>query len=163
MKIIERKRKRQKKTNYLRRKRMLESKKPRVIIRKTNRYIIIQYVETKLAQDKVKYTITSKELLKYGWPKDEQGALKNLAACYLTGLLFGNILKKNKQDKEPILDLGLTRSTPGSRIYAALKGIVDSGIKINADEKIFPDEKRIKNEKIKDVFDKVNNNIKTNG
>jgi len=159
MKIVSKKRRREKKTNYLRRKRLLESNKPRIIIRKTNKYIILQYIESKFAQDKILYTTNSKDLIRYGWPKDKQGSLKNLGASYLSGVLFGQILKKNKQNKEVILDIGLIRSTSGSRVYAALKGVIDSGIKINADKKMFPDEKRIQSEKVKDFFDQVKNKI----
>ena len=89
MKIIPKRRRRESKTNYLKRKRLLEGKKPRVVVRKTNRYIIIQFVESKLAQDRILAGVTSKKLLAYGWPENKAGSLKGLAAGYLTGILFG--------------------------------------------------------------------------
>lgn len=131
---------------------MLESGKPRIIIRKSNKYIIIQYVESKIAQDSVKKAISSNELLEYGWPKEKIGSLKSIPAAYLTGLLFG---KSIKDLKPAVFDLGLARSTKGSRIYAALKGLVDAGFDIPHGKEIFPEEKRIQNENVKDFFEKV--------
>ena len=149
-------RRRKNKTNYLKRKRLLESAKPRVVIRKSNKYILIQYVESQVAKDCVKVSILSKDLLEYGWPKNNEGSLKSLPAAYLSGLLFG---EKVKSFKPAILDTGLIRSTKGSRIYAALKGIVDSGFKIPHGAEIFPHENRIKNKNVAEFFDKVKTKI----
>jgi large subunit ribosomal protein L18 len=155
MKILKKRRRKENKTNYLKRRRLLEGEKARIVIRKTNKYIILQYVESEVAKDKVKITTTSRELLKNGWPKEKAGSLKNLTACYLTGLLFGKKIIAGK-DKEAILDTGLIRSTMGSRIYAALKGIVDSGVKVKHNPKVLPDEKRITNV---EFFDTVKSKI----
>ncbi|MBM3247179.1 50S ribosomal protein L18 [Candidatus Pacearchaeota archaeon] len=150
MKLIPRRRRLEAKTNYTKRKRLLEGRKPRIVIRKTNRYIIIQYVESKAAQDSVKLTVTSKELLSKGWPESKAGSLKSLGAAYLTGLLFG---KEASKLKPGILDSGLIRSTNGSRIYAAVKGIKDSGLNMPCGEKVFPAQERIT--KDADFFEKV--------
>lgn len=165
MKILAKQRRLEGRTNYTKRKRLLEAKKPRIVIRKTNRYIIIQYAESKLAQDSIKSSLTSKELVEYGWPEAKSGSLKSLGAAYLTGLAFGNKLKAAGLDKkEAIPDTGLIRSTSGSRVYAALKGLIDAGVKINCSKEVFPDEKRIKSESLKEFFDKVKENItKING
>jgi len=156
MKIIRKKRRREKATNYLKRKKLLEGRKPRIVIRKSNKYLIIQYVESSLAQDKVNYSVSSKDLLKKGWPKDKSGSLKSLGACYLTGLLFGKKIIENKENKPMVLDTGLIRSTKGSRIYAALKGIVDAGVKIEHNPDVFPDEKRVK---VNGFFEEVKSKI----
>jgi len=153
MKIIPRRRRLEGKTNYTKRRRLLEARIPRIVIRKSNKYILIQYIESKLAQDSVKITISSKELLEYGWPKEKIGSLKSLAAAYLTGLLFG---KKIKSFSPSVLDTGLIISTKGSRIYSALKGIVDSGYKIPHNTEVFPEEKRIKSV---DFFEKIKSNV----
>lgn len=156
MKMLAKRRRLENKTNYLRRKRLLESKKPRIVIRKTNKYILIQYVESKSAQDNIKFSVLSKELLDYGWPKEKEGSLKSLPAAYLSGLLFG---KKIKGLKEAVLDMGLIRNTKGSRIYASVKGIIDSGFNMNCSKEVFPEENRIKNDNSKDFFDKVKSSI----
>ena len=50
---------------------------------------------------------------------------------------------------EGIADIGLHASTKGNRIYAAIKGVVDSGVNVPCGEEIFPDEERIRGEHIK--------------
>ena len=160
MKIIPKKRRIRNKTNYDKRRRLLEGKKPRIVIRKTNKYAIIQYIESEIAQDKVINGMNSNELLKNGWPKEKQGSLKSLAAFYLIGLALG---KKIGKGKECVIDTGLIRSTKGSRIYAAIKGLIDAGVKIHANKEMLPSEGRIKNEKVKDFFDKVKENIEKQG
>src|SRR3989344_1976702 len=146
MKIIPRRRRAEGRTNYLKRKKLLTGRKPRVVIRKSSRFITVQFVESKAAQDHVKYTITSKLLLKHGWPKEAIGSLKSLSAGYLTGIMFGKMINK---EKPAILDMGLVRNTPGSRIYAVVKGIVEAGGKIAHNPEVFPTDDRIKNQKIK--------------
>ncbi|MEM0465221.1 MAG: 50S ribosomal protein L18 [Candidatus Pacearchaeota archaeon] len=148
------------KTNYRKRLILLKSKSPRLVIRKTNKYINIQIIESKNALDKVLFHVCSKELLKYGWPKEKKGSLKSLPAAYLSGFLLGKIAKDFK--KIVILDTGLIPSTKGSRIYAAVKGAFDSGIKINFNEKIMPSKDRIEGKSIglSEIFEKVKNNIK---
>jgi len=140
---LDKKRKLERKTNYTKRLILLKGKSPRLVIRKSNKYILIQIVESKHAQDKVLYSVNSQELLKQGWPENKKGSLKSLAAGYLSGLLLGKKCKDKIKEKI-ILDTGLIPSTKGSRIYAAVKGVADSGIKIDYDEKVIPDEERIK-------------------
>jgi large subunit ribosomal protein L18 len=156
MKILPKKRRIENKTNYTKRKRLLEGRKPRVVIRKTNKYIIAQYIESFQAQDKIIKSAFSKELLEFGWPKEKEGSLKSLPAAYLTGLLLGKRIIKNK---EAILDTGLIRSTKGSKIYAALNGLVDSGFKIPFNKEVFPEKDRLESENVKDFFDKVKKKI----
>ena len=103
---IQKKRRMEGRTNYSKRRRLLENNKARIVIRKTNKYIILQYVISKEAMDFVKINVNSKDLLNYGWPSDKSGSLKSLAAAYLAGLLFGNRLKKDKFEKEPAIEIG---------------------------------------------------------
>lgn len=147
------KRRLERKTNYLRRRRILETERPRIVIRKTNRYIIIQYVESEGAKDSVLYSFTSKELLKKGWPKEKAGSLKSISGAYSAGFVFGKKILKEKE--KATLDIGLIRSTKGSRVYAALKGIVDSGANVYYNDVNFPDEKKIFNEEFKEIINKI--------
>src|SRR5437773_7561 len=110
------------KTDYGTRLTLIRSGKPRFVLRKTNRYIVAQLVVSKAAQDTVVLTVSSKDLLEKGWPKDKEGSLKSLPAAYLAGYMFGNLAKK--EAKEAILDLGMQRNVKKSRLYAALKGAV---------------------------------------
>jgi len=149
MRTIKRRR-REGKTDYKARLALLKSRKPRIVVRKTNRYLISQCVESKESRDRVIVGLTSKELIKYGW--ENIGSLKSLPACYLTGILLGKRIKR-KVKGEVILDTGLIRNVRKSRIYALLKGLVDSGVNVKSKEDIFPDEKRIKGEHLKNKID----------
>ena len=44
--------------------------------------------------------------------------------------------------------MGLQSPIEGGRLYAALKGAIEGGLKINAEEKIFPKEERIEGKHI---------------
>lgn len=157
---LDKKRRLKNKTNYRKRLVLLKGKSPRLVIRKTNRYIILQIVESKNAQDKIAFSVNTKELLKSGWPKEKEGSLKSLPAAYLGGLLLGKKVGKIKE--RIILDSGLIPSTKGSRIYSAVKGVADSGLNINYDESIIPSKEKIEGEGIKlnEIFKKVKEAIK---
>jgi large subunit ribosomal protein L18 len=147
---LDKKRRREGKTNYKKRLELLKSGSNRFIVRKTNRYLILQIVESNKAQDKVIYSVNTKELLKKGWPENKKNSLKSISAAYLGGLLLGG--KAKKLDRSIILDCGLIPSTNGSRVYSAVKGLSDGGIEIKFDKKILPDEKRIQGKHMKEDF-----------
>jgi len=136
------------KTDYKARRALLEGNIPRLVVRKTNKYIITQIITSKEAQDAVICSANSKELQNYGF----DSSFKNIPAAYLTGYLIGLKAKKQKI-KEAILDIGYQISTKGSKIYAALKGFADSGVKINYSEEIIPSEERIKGVHLKKKVD----------
>ncbi len=160
MRTIKRRR-REGKTDYKARLGLLKSGLPRVVVRKTNRYIIVQYIKSKEAQDHVIITVSSKELLKSGWPQERKGSLKSLPACYFTGLLLGRKIKDKEKKARAILDTGLNRNVKKSRIYAVLKGLAESGIGFSYKEETFPEEKRLKGEHMKEKidFEKIKENI----
>jgi large subunit ribosomal protein L18 len=156
MKILPKKRRMEGKTNYVKRKKLLENSKARIVIRKTNKYILLQFVESSAAQDKVKLTVISKELLEHGWPKEKSGSLKNLGASYLTGVLFGKKAKKFEKIGKIALDTGLIASTKGSRLYAAIRGMIDSGMALRCKEEMFPSKERMEKD---EFFKKIKDNL----
>ncbi len=159
LKTIKR-RKKEAKTDYGKRIKLLKSKTPRVIFRKTNRYIIAQYVTSKEAQDKVEIGVTSRDLKKFGWPEEFEGSLKSVTASYLTGLLIGKEIIKKKL-KTPIVDFGMTRAVRKNRAYAFLNGLIDAGVKIKCDKEFFPEEDRISGKHMKKDFSKTFTEIKS--
>ncbi|MCK4282432.1 MAG: 50S ribosomal protein L18 [Candidatus Lokiarchaeota archaeon] len=125
-------RRREGKTNYHSRKKLLMSRKNRLIIRASNKNIIVQFIQSKLGGDFVLTSAFSKELVKgYGW----QLNTGNLPAAYLTGYIAG-IRAKKKKINDSILDLGLMSHF--HRQLAAFKGILDAGIEIPHKEFFFP-------------------------
>jgi len=140
-KILPLKRRREGKTNYRKRLALLKFGKPRVVIRKSNKYITLQLVEFDLKnfREITRFSFISKKLENFGW----NYAKNNLPASYLSGLAFGLICKKNGIS-EGVLDLGLNRVTKGNRIFSALLGCIDAGLKIPHSEKNLPPEERVK-------------------
>jgi len=140
-------RRREGRTDYKLRLGLLKSGLPRIVVRRTNKYFVIQAVGSNESQDKVVVTVSSKELLKFGWDEKKGGSLKSIPSGYLTGILFA---KKLKGKKKYIVDLGMARTIAGSRVFAVVKGLVDGGVNISVDEKVFPSEDRLMGEHLKD-------------
>lgn len=158
---LDKRRRIENKTDYGKRVKLLKGNAPRLVVRKTNRYLILEIIDSKRAQDKVTYFVSSKELLKFGWPKNKEGSLKSLPAAYLSGVLLGK--KAKGLDSKIILDIGLSPNTKGSKLYSVVKGIADSGIKIDFDNKVIPSKERLEGENSKiDIkeFNKVKESIK---
>ena len=131
-------RRREGKTDYYQRTRLVVADVPRMVVRKTNRHIIIQLVTAEMEGDKTLVAANSAELEKYGY----KGSTSNTPAAYLTGMLFAAKAKKAQYDSA-ILDIGLTRATPGARVFAALKGAVEAGLEIPHGEEILPSDERV--------------------
>ncbi|KAI1487518.1 60S ribosomal protein l5 [Biscogniauxia mediterranea] len=165
------KRRRQGKTDYYARKRLItqaknkyNAPKYRMVVRFTNRDIILQIVTSEISGDKVFAAAYSHELKAYGI---EHG-LTNWAAAYATGLLLARrVLKKlgldetfkgveepdgeytlteaaegeDGEERRPFkafLDVGLARTSTGARVFGAMKGASDGGILIPHSENRFP-------------------------
>jgi large subunit ribosomal protein L18 len=147
-------RRREKKTNYTRRKALVISGIPRLIIRVTGKHTIAQLTESTPSGDRVVTSANSKELKnKFGW----KAGSNNIPASYLTGLLAGK-RANSKMMKKAILDIGLRRRSKGSRIFCTLKGAIDSGLDIPHKEEILPEDKRIKGEHIAEYAKKLSSN-----
>jgi large subunit ribosomal protein L18 len=131
-------RRREGKTNYAKRLAMLKSGKPRMIVRKTNRGVTVQFAEFSEKGDKVIAAADVKSVKKL---TGFEGKC-NSPSAFLVGMLAG---KKAiaKGAKEFVLDMGLQTPSRGSVVFAALKGAVESGLKTNAGEEILPTEERI--------------------
>ena len=152
--IIKYKRREKGKTNYKKRLHILLANKPRIVIRKSLNNVIIQLIEYHPEGDKVLLSSHSNQLKKIGW-KFHTG---NIPSAYLTGFLFGEKIKKEKKEKDDgfVLDIGLHPSVKGSRIYAALKGIITSNVNVEHSDNIFPKEDRLKGKHIsKDIEKEV--------
>jgi large subunit ribosomal protein L18 len=144
------------KTDYKTRLALLKSGRLRLVVRKTNRYMIAQLIETNIAQDKVVVGITSNMLLSKGWPKEKSGSLKSIPAAYLTGLALAKLAKSEIKNKEIVLDMGMYRNIQKSRIYAVLKGAVDGGLKIPHGEHVLPTEKELaRNKSLSEILEKL--------
>jgi len=108
--------------------------------------VIIQVIEAEAIGDRVVVSAHSRELAKtYGWLSSGG----NVPSAYLTGLLCGFKAMANGVEKA-FLDIGLHIPSKGTRVFAALKGVLDAGVEVPHGEGIFPDESRISGKHIAD-------------
>ena len=153
-------RRREFKTNYRYRLKLLKSKLPRAVVRKSLKHTIVQFIKFDSEGDKVLTTASSIELKKLGW----DGSTSNLPAAYLTGLLAGKrAIKQNIESA--VLDIGLHPPVKGSKVFASLRGIIDAGIPVPHGDEILPNDDRISGKHISDSiptqFEKVKDKIQT--
>merc|ERR1719432_391827 len=161
-------RRRQGKTDYYARKRLVvndkekyDSKKYRFVVRRTNKRILVSVVYSTIEGDKTFVSADSSELKKnYGL----NCGLTNYASAYCLGLLVARRLLTQKKmadmykgndkidgalysvqdhmgERRPFkayLDVGLVRTTTGNRVFGAMKGACDGGLYIPHNEKRFP-------------------------
>ncbi|XP_034247520.1 60S ribosomal protein L5 [Thrips palmi] len=161
------KRRREGKTDYFARKRLVaqdknkyNTPKYRLVVRLSNRDVTCQIAYSRIEGDKILCAAYSHELPKYG----VKVGLTNYAAAYCTGLLLARrLLNKLNLDKLYIgttevtgeeyiveeldngpgafkcfLDVGLARTSTGARVFGAMKGAVDGGLNIPHSTKRFP-------------------------
>lgn len=152
--IIKFKRRMERKTNYRKRLALLKSGKVRLVIRKSLSNISVQLVNFNPSGDQTVVSAVSSELKKFGWTKTG-----NIPAAYLTGLLAGKKARE-KNVTEAVLDIGVQTSTKGSRIYAALKGVLDAGMNIPHSKDILPSEDRINGKHISEEVSKQFDDVK---
>ncbi len=143
-------RKREGKTNYKKRLELLKSTQARLVIRRSNTAVIIQFVNYDADGDKVVTTLHSSKLESFGW----KFSTKSLPACYLAGLAAG-VEASKKGVTGAILDIGLQTPKKGSRIYAALKGVIDAGVNVPSSDTIFPVQDRLTGKHIVDYNEKA--------
>jgi len=160
-------RRREGKTDYYSRKRLIiqdknkfNSPKFRLIVRFTNKDIITQIASSKISGDYILAAAYAHELPRYGFPVKHS---TNYSAAYATGLLLARrvLTKLNLADKyqgtstidgndynveslddgphpfRAFLDVGLRRTTTGSKLFAALKGACDGGLDVPHSDRRF--------------------------
>lgn len=148
-------RRREGRTNYAKRLAAVKGGKHRMVVRKSNKGIVVQFVEFHPSGDRVSFGATSHVLKKlFGWH-----AKRNTWTAYLTGLYAGKEAKK-KGIAEFVLDIGMHSATKGSIVFAALKGALDAGLKTSYQEEMVPVDK-LKNvpAELKESFEDVKKRI----
>jgi len=141
--IVPFRRRREGKTDYRLRKKLLLSGKPLFTVRRSNRYVYVFIYMPEIGGDRTLVGVCSKILAeKYGWV-----GLKNTPAAYLTGLIAG--LKALKAGvKEAIVHLGRAWTKRASIPFAAAMGAIDAGVHIPVGEEALVDQSRIRGEHI---------------
>lgn len=138
-------RRREGKTNFHRRKRLLRSRENRLVVRRSNKHERVSIIQAKVIGDETLVVASSQHLKKYGW----KGATGNVPSAYLTGYLAGKYAKAVGV-KDAILDIGVNTCRKDTRISAMLAGAIHAGLKIPHDKSIFPSEDRYTGKTIAD-------------
>lgn len=131
-------RRREGKTNYRLRARLIKSGAPRACIRTSLRHTYVQLITYEPQGDRVIASATSKDLEAYGW----KHSCPNVPTAYLTGLLAAKRAREKDIDSA-VLDIGLRVPTRGNRAFAGLKGLLDGGVDIPHSEEVFPADDRL--------------------
>lgn len=147
-------RRREGKTNYAKRLKLLKSKLPRLVVRKTNTRVIASITLFDEKGDKTLYTVDGNHLSKLGW----KGSKKSIAASYLIGLMVGKRAKSIGIEKA-VLDMGLHTPTKNNFAFFVAYGAKHAGLDINIPEDL--DLSRIEKSKTfdKNMFDNIKNKI----
>jgi large subunit ribosomal protein L18 len=114
-----------------------------VTVKVSDQNVAAQVLKPTPTGDVVIASAHSRELEKRGW----KGALNNLPACYLTGLMMAR-KALDKGVKDAVLYIGKDHFT--SRVGACMKGIVDGGISMPVSEESLPEEERLTGQHIAD-------------
>ena len=134
-------RKREGRTDYKKRMKLLLGNRPRLVVRKSLKHISLQLIEYNQTGDKIVASAHSRELNKHGW----KAGTGNTSAAYLTGLLLA---KKTKQKLACVLDIGQYTSVKGCILYAAAQGAADGGLQVPFAKEIAPSMNRIRGEQV---------------
>ena len=119
-----------------------------VTVQISNENTQVQVIHPELTGDKVISSAYSRFLIEKGW----KGSRKNIPAAYLTGDFAGKKALKNGISSA-VMYSGNRQYT--QRMAAALKGVIDAGLEIPADEETFPTDDRINGSHLK-----VKNDVK---
>ena len=150
-------RRREGKTDYRKRLKLLRSGKVRIVVRKSLKNTQIQFVEYKESGDNIIVSANSNELIKkYNW----KYSTSSTPAAYLTGLLAGK-RAKDKGIDECVLDIGRHSPVTGSKLFASIKGVIDAGVECPHDEEKIPNEDRIMGKHLDEKIMPVLNDIKS--
>ncbi len=143
-------RKREGKTDYRQRIRLLRSGRPRLVVRPSLKHVVVQVSRATSSGDLIIASAHSRELLGLGW----KAYTGNLPAAYLTGLLCGYRARKAGVDK-CVLDLGMRNPTPKARVFAALKGALDAGLDVPHGDGVLPTDEQVHGQHIVQYAKKI--------
>jgi large subunit ribosomal protein L18 len=142
-------RRREARTNYHQRLRLLKSGNPRLVARKSNRHVRAQLILTGQQGDETMAAASSEDLAEYGW----EAPTGNLPAAYLTGLLAG-VRAVEAGLEEAVLDIGLNTATPGNQVFAVQEGALDAGLEVPHNDDVFAEWERTRGEHIADYAER---------
>jgi large subunit ribosomal protein L18 len=148
-------RRREYRTDYYARKRLLRSGESRAVVRRSNRNITVQFVDFDMDGDRIRAAATTGDLRKMGW----KYSCSSIPAAYLVGFLAGKRALKGGIEYA-VLDIGMQNPKHGGVLFAAVKGMSDAGLEIPHSEDVVPAAERIAGKHIDDKIEAAMSGIK---
>ncbi|QIB75049.1 50S ribosomal protein L18 [Halogeometricum borinquense] len=143
-------RRREVRTDYHQRLRLLKSGKPRLVARVSNKHVRAQLASPGPNGDNTHAAASSEDLAEYGW----EAPTGNLPSAYLTGYLAGKRALEAGLE-EAVLDIGLNTATPGNKVFAVQEGAIDAGLEIPHNEDVLAEWPRNRGEHIAEYAEKL--------
>ena len=148
-------RRRETRTDYYVRRKLLRGGETRAIVRRSNKNITIQFADFDMGGDLIIAAASSRELKALGWDK----SCSSIPAAYLTGYLAGK--KALKAGIEyAVLDIGMQNPQHGGVLFATVSGMIDAGLEVPCSEDVLPEEDRIYGRHIDDSVEAAVNGVK---
>ena len=143
-------RRREVRTDYHQRLRLLKSGKPRLVARVSNKHVRAQLISPGPDGDNTHAAASSEDLAEYGW----EAPTGNLPSAYLTGYLAGKRAVEAGLE-QAVLDIGLNTATPGNKVFAVQEGAIDAGLEIPHNEDVLADWSRNRGEHIAEYAEQL--------
>ncbi len=148
-------RRREGRTNYYIRRRLLASHEIRAVLRRSNKNVTIQFVEFDMEGDRILATAGPQDIVKMGW----EYSCSNTPAAYLAGYLAGK--KALAAGIEfAVLDIGMQVPKKGGVLFAALAGMSDAGLEIPHGDDVRPSDERLMGKHIDDKIEAAVSSLK---
>lgn len=147
-------RKREGKTDYRYRAKLLQSREARLVARISLDHVRAQVAIPTSDGDQILASAFSKELSKWDW----KGNTANTPAAYLVGLVCGHRATKEADVDSCVLDIDRYVPSPQAKVFSVLKGALDGGLDIPHGEGVLPSEERCRGEHISDYAEMLKSN-----
>jgi large subunit ribosomal protein L18 len=147
-------RRREVRTDYHQRLRLLKSGKPRLVARVSNKHVRAQLASPGPNGDEIHAAASSEDLSEYGW----EAPTGNLPSAYLTGFLAG-LRAVDAGLYEAVLDIGLNTATPGNKVFAVQEGAIDAGLEIPHSDSVLADWSRNRGEHIAEYAEQLEDDL----
>ena len=148
-------RRREERTNYYSRKKLLSSHEARAVVRRSNKNVTIQFAEFGMEGDSILASASTRELAGMGWTR----SCSSIPAAYLVGYLAGKRAVAAGIEYA-VLDIGMQKVQHGGVLFATVAGMCDAGLEVPHGEDVLPDEDGILGKHIDEAIEAEMNGIK---
>ncbi len=148
-------RRRENRTDYYARRRLLSGQEARAIVRRSNKNVTIQIAEFGMEGDSILAAASTRELKAMGW----NHSCSSIPAAYLVGYLAGKRAMKAGIEYA-VLDIGMQKVQHGGVLFATVAGMCDAGLEVPHGEDVLPDEERILGKHIDEGIEADLNSLK---